>query len=158
MNKVMLAGRLASDPELIITKKGSTLCRVSVACNDAMGMNDDVYFFNCTAWENRAKFIGTYLKKGTPVVIDGRLQKKSFINNEGNTIYTHEIIIDNIKSFGGSKNINFKNQNNEIISDFKEQIKKENLKEKKEPAFQDNESNPENINDFDLDWLDDIED
>lgn len=161
MNKVFLAGRLAADPESIVVKTGATLCRISVACNDASGRKDEVYFFPCVAWEARAKFISTYFKKGTPVIIDGRLQRRSYINSSGVKSYNTEVIIDNIKSFGqsnpGAYNYDSpsKKENNEDIV----QTETKNINIKQENSiFQDDKPGDGVVVDFDLDWLDDIDD
>lgn len=170
MNKVILAGRLVADPESIITKNGTTMCRISVACNDASGRKDEVYFFPCLAWEAKAKFISTYLKKGSPVIIDGRLQRRSYVNAEGNTVYNTEVLIDTIRSFGSSNsnqqgyvpssriNSNTFNSKNDIeIEKNLDQLEKStNLNQ---PNFQDDIKDENSvIEDFDLDWLDQIED
>lgn len=158
MNKVMLAGRLVADPEPRIIKTGATLCRITVACNDASGRKDEVYFFPCVAWEARAKFILAYFKKGTPVVIDGRLQRRSYVNSDNKTVYNTEVLIDNIKSFGSNNNNYNKNESNESNEfDYDNVIVKEKNNDKKSPIFQGDNHEENTVDSFDLDWLDDIE-
>ncbi|MBQ4209068.1 single-stranded DNA-binding protein [bacterium] len=47
--------------------------------------------------------MGKFLKKGTPVVIEGKIDRRNFINKDGNNVYVTEIIVENIKSFGYKK-------------------------------------------------------
>ena len=166
MNKVFLAGRIVADPEAIIVKNGATLCRISIACNDAGGRNDEVYFFPCVAWEAKAKFISTYFKKGTPVIVDGRLQRKSYVNSAGVKTYNTEVIIDNIKSFGQSNKTNYNNDSMNTLEYESQNLELNNISTKMEdsntkkesPIFQDDKLDNNTIEDFDLDWLDEIDD
>lgn len=103
MNKVFLAGRLASDPQQFVTSNGITQSRISVACSDNWNRNES-YFFPCVAWQSVANFINTYLKKGDPVVIDGKLIRRSYVSKEGKTVYIMEVVIETIRPFGSSKN------------------------------------------------------
>lgn len=103
MNKVFLAGRLASDPQQFVTSNGITQSRISVACADNWNRNES-YFFPCVAWQSVANFINTYLKKGDPVVIDGKLIRRSYVSKEGKTVYIMEVVIETIRPFGSSKN------------------------------------------------------
>lgn len=105
MNKVFLAGRLASDPQQFVTSNGITQSRVSIACSDNWNRNES-YFFPCVAWQSTANFINTYLKKGDPVVIDGKLIRRSYVSKEGKTVYIIEVVIETIRPFGSRPNGN----------------------------------------------------
>lgn len=130
MNKVFLAGRLASDPQQFVTQNGITQSRVSLACADNWNKNE-AYFFPCVAWQSTANFINTYLKKGDSVVVDGKLIRRSYISKEGKTIYVMEVVIETIKPFGYRKN----NDANDINSNF---AKTNNSKQQQE-EFDSNE-------------------
>lgn len=102
MNKVFLAGRLASDPQQFVTQNGITQSRLSIACSDNWNKNE-TYFFPCVAWQSTANYINTYFKKGDAVVLDGKLIRRSYISKEGKTTYIMEVVIETIKHFGNSR-------------------------------------------------------
>lgn len=168
MNKVFLAGRLASDPQQFVTQNGITQSRISIACADNWNKNE-AYFFPCVAWQSTANFINTYLKKGDSVVVDGKLIRRSYVSKEGKTIYVMEVVIETIKPFGFRKN----NEANDINSNFS----KNNNNKQQHETFDSNEfeellkaaevENDSNMNDFnkqaeneedvvDLDWMNEI--
>lgn len=174
MNKVFLAGRLASDPQQFVTQNGITQSRISVACVDNWNKNES-YFFPCVAWQSTANFINTYLKKGDSVVIDGKLIRRSYVSKEGKTVYVVEVVIETIKPFGSKRttndntimqNSNASNKNNFTNStpNFGEDEFNEYLEEM--PLNNnDNMSSNQNINNnhdnnneevVDLDWMNDI--
>lgn len=168
MNKVFLAGRLASDPQQFVTQNGITQSRISIACADNWNKNE-AYFFPCVAWQSTANFINTYLKKGDSVVVDGKLIRRSYVSKEGKTIYVMEVVIETIKPFGFRKN----NEANDINSNFS----KNNNNKQQHETFDSSEfeellkaaevENNSNVNDFnkqveneedvvDLDWMNEI--
>lgn len=115
MNKVFLAGRLASDPQQFVTQNGITQSRISIACSDNWNKNE-TYFFPCVAWQSTANYINTYFKKGDAVVMDGKLIRRSYVSKEGKTVYVMEVVIETIKHFGNSRN----NSNNVDTSSYKQ--------------------------------------
>ncbi len=98
MNKVFLVGNLTADPMPKQTTTGKTLVNFSVACNDNIQGKDHTNFFNCVAWNQQANYLATYVKKGDTVAIDGRLNKRSYVNKEGRNVNVIEIIVDSIKT------------------------------------------------------------
>ena len=98
MNKVFLVGNLTADPLPKQTTTGKTLVNFSVACNDNIQGKDHTNFFNCVAWNQQANYIASYVKKGDTVAIDGRLNKRSYVNKEGRNVSIIEIIVDSIKT------------------------------------------------------------
>jgi len=78
-NKVILAGNLTRDPELRYTPKGTAIARLGVACNrkwksETGEMKEEVTFVDVDAFGKTAETIGQYLKKGRPILIEGRLR------------------------------------------------------------------------------------
>jgi len=78
-NKVILAGNLTRDPELRYTPKGTAVARLGVACNrkwksDTGELKEEVTFVDVDAFGKQAETIGQYLKKGRPILIEGRLR------------------------------------------------------------------------------------
>lgn len=165
MNKVFLAGRLASDPQQFVTSNGITQSRISVACADNWNRNES-YFFPCVAWQSVANFINTYLKKGDPVVIDGKLIRRSYVSKEGKTVYIMEVVIETIRPFGSSKN-NSNSNYNPSNNKYNDSNKRTNFNDK---SFTNDEidlssdeiissSNDIDLDDdeiVDLDWMKDI--
>ncbi len=98
MNKVFLVGNLTADPIPKQTTTGKTLVNFSVACNDNIQGKDHTNFFNCVAWNQQANYLSTYVKKGDTVAIDGRLNKRSYVNKEGRNVNITEIIVDSVKT------------------------------------------------------------
>lgn len=98
MNKVFLVGNLTADPVAKTTSTGKALVNFTVACNDNIQAKDHTNFFSCVAWNNQANFISSYVKKGDTVVIDGKLNRRSYVNKEGKNVYVTEIVVDNVKT------------------------------------------------------------
>ena len=78
-NKVILLGNLTRDPEVRYTPKGSAVCDLGIAVNrvyttDSGERREEVAFVDVTLWGRTAEIAGEYLKKGRPVLIEGRLQ------------------------------------------------------------------------------------
>ena len=107
MNKVILTGRLTSDPEVGYTTGGnaSTYVRFSLAVSrrykNSEG-NYDADFIRCVAWRGQAEFIKKYFHKGDMTAIEGNIHTGSFTNKDGQKVYTTEVWVDNVE-FCGSK-------------------------------------------------------
>lgn len=106
MNKVIMMGRLTRDPE---TRYGQGATGVAVG-NFSIAVDrrfkregePDADFFDCTVFGKQAEFVEKYLKKGTKVVLDGRLQNDNYTNKEGQKVYRNRIYVENIE-FAESK-------------------------------------------------------
>jgi single-strand DNA-binding protein len=82
-NKVILAGNLTRDPELRYTPKGTAIARLGIAVNrrwksESGEMKEDVTFVDVDAFGKTAETIGQYLKKGRPILIEGRLRYETW--------------------------------------------------------------------------------
>lgn len=98
MNKIFLVGNLTADPIAKTTTTGKTLVNFSVACNDNIAGKEHTSFFPCTAWGNQANYLASYVKKGDTVVIDGRLNRRSYVDKSGKNVYVTEIVVDNVST------------------------------------------------------------
>ena len=100
MNKVCLIGRLTSDLELRYTNSNTAYTRFNLAVNrnfkDEEG-NIQADFISCVAWKERAEMMCKYLRKGSLVAIEGRIQTGSYDDRDGNKRKTTDIIIENIR-------------------------------------------------------------
>jgi single-strand DNA-binding protein len=89
INKVLLSGRLTRDPELRYTPGGVPVITFSIALNrrykDQSGeWKEEVSFVNVVAWQRQAEVASEYLKKGSAVFVEGRLQSRSWETSDGN--------------------------------------------------------------------------
>ncbi|MBQ9486428.1 MAG: single-stranded DNA-binding protein [Selenomonadaceae bacterium] len=106
MNKVFLTGNLTKDPEVKYTPSGKAVSRMGIAVSrrfkNAETGQSDVDFFNLTAWEKTAEFCGRYLRKGSRVLIEGRLQTYTYTAQDGSKRSGVDITVENIE-FAGAK-------------------------------------------------------
>lgn len=107
MNKVFLIGRLSRDPELRHTNSGTAVCQINVAISRpvAQGKEPETDFINVTIWNKPAENVAKYLSKGRQVAVEGRIQTRSYDNNEGKRTYVTEVIANSVE-FLGSANDN----------------------------------------------------
>ena len=106
MNKVVLVGRLARDPELRTTQSGTNVVSFTVACDRRFarqGEERQADFINCVAWNKTAEFIGRYFTKGMRIALDGRIQTRSYDDQNGTKRYITEVVAEDVE-FAQSKN------------------------------------------------------
>ena len=103
MNKVFLNGYLAQDPKGRVTPKGLDQSNITVAVDDSKNSNK-TYFIPCVILGNSAKYVNANLTKGSFVAIDGRLSKRKYVMQNGQTSYVTEVLVDNIRAFSFKKN------------------------------------------------------
>jgi len=101
LNKAMIIGNLTRDPEVRTTPSGQSVVNFSVATNfnwtDETGKKQErAEFHNVVAWRKLAEIIGQYLKKGSKIYIEGRLQTRSWDDQSGVKRYRTEIVADNM--------------------------------------------------------------
>ena len=83
LNSFQLKGRLTADPVLTTTTTDKKLCKFTIANNAFYGGNDQVSFFNCTAWQKTAESISQYFKKGSSIIIWGRAIQQKWEDKSG---------------------------------------------------------------------------
>lgn len=101
LNKAMIIGNLTRDPEVKNTPSGLTVASFSVATNliwnDQSGQRQEkVEFHNIVTWRKLAEICGQYLRKGSKVYIEGRLQTRDWVGQDGVKRYRTEIVADNM--------------------------------------------------------------
>ncbi len=102
MNKVILVGRLAQDPEVRYTQSGKAVASFNLAVN-RYGQKDSADFIPIVAWEKLAEVIGNNLKKGAQVLVEGRMQVRSYETQEGQKRRVTEVIVQNVEFLGNKK-------------------------------------------------------
>jgi single-strand DNA-binding protein len=101
LNKAMIIGNLTRDPEVRSTPNGTNVASFAVATNlvwnDQAGQKQEkVEFHNVVAWRRLAEICGQYLRKGSKVYIEGRLQTRDWVGQDGVKRYRTEIVADNM--------------------------------------------------------------
>ncbi len=95
MNKVILIGRLVADPELRNTQSGKSVASYRLAVDRQVKQDGqpEADFLNCKAFGKNAEFASNYLRKGTKIAIEGRIQTGSY-EKDGVKHFTTDIIVD----------------------------------------------------------------
>ncbi|MFD1672089.1 single-stranded DNA-binding protein [Agrilactobacillus yilanensis] len=98
INRVVLVGRLTRDVELRYTNNGAAVASFTVAVNrqftNAQGERD-ADFINCVIWRKAAENFANFTRKGSLVGVEGRLQSRSYDNQQGQKVYVTEVVVDN---------------------------------------------------------------
>jgi single-strand DNA-binding protein len=98
MNKVILVGRLAQDPEVRYTQSGKAVASFTIAVNRFTGGGQkEADFIPIVAWEKLAETCGNNLTKGQRVLVEGRLQIRSYETSDGQKRRVAEVIAQNIE-------------------------------------------------------------
>ena len=107
VNKVILLGRLTKDPETRYMTNGEAVTNFTVATSEQWKSKDGekqekTEFSNCVAYKKLAEIIAEYLKKGSQIYVEGKLQTRKW-EKDGVTRYTTEIIINEMTMLGGKQ-------------------------------------------------------
>lgn len=105
LNRVILIGNLTRDPELRFTPSGSPVANFGLAVNrtytNKQGEKvDNVDYFNIVAWAKLAELCSEYIRKGSPIAVEGRLQSRSWETTEGQKRSTVEVVAENVQFLG----------------------------------------------------------
>ncbi len=103
LNKIIITGNLTKDPELRYTPKGDAVVTLRLASNRKYKDRDETCFVNVVVWGKRAENCNSYLKKGSPVFIEGRLQSRSWEGKDGKKQYAIEIVTEDIRFLDRTK-------------------------------------------------------
>lgn len=104
-NKVILMGNLTRDPETRQTPSGQSVTNFSLAVNRTWKGQDGstqeaVSYIDCVAWGKTGEVIAQYMQKGRPILVDGRLDQRSW-EQDGNKRSKIEVIVENFNFVGG---------------------------------------------------------
>lgn len=99
INRVILVGRLTKDPELRKTQNGTSVVSYTMAVNRRIQTpgQPDADFINCVAWNKTADLMAQYLHKGSLIGIEGRIQTRSYDNQQGQRVYVTEVVTDSVQ-------------------------------------------------------------
>ena len=112
INTVTLVGRLTKDPELRYTQTGKGVATFTLAVTRPFKNQNGDYeadFINCQTWGKAAENLANYMRKGNKVGVVGRVQTRSYENNQGQKVYVTEVVAEQV-TFLESKNEQSKQQ------------------------------------------------
>lgn len=109
LNKVMVIGNLGRDPEVRYTQSGTCVANLSVAVNEQWKDKDGqrqekTEWIRCVLWAKVAEVAKSYLHKGDSVYLEGKMQTRSWETNSGETKYTTEVNVHELRMLGGQGN------------------------------------------------------
>jgi len=96
LNRIILVGRLVADPEARLTVDGLPMTKFRLAVNRPMGTENGVDYMDIVAWRRLAEVCGEYLKKGQLVLVEGRIQNRSFDDQTGQRRWVTEVVAKNM--------------------------------------------------------------
>ena len=100
MNRIILLGRLVKDPDVKVTTSGKTVCTFTLAVDRPFSGKDgkrEADFINIQTWNKTAELIGNYVSKGQRLLVDGRLQIRSYDGKDGLKHYATEVVADRVE-------------------------------------------------------------
>jgi len=106
VNKVILVGNLGADPEVINTTTGSVVAKVSLATTNRYKdkttgeFKEQTEWHRLIFWDQLAEIAGKWLKKGSPIYIEGKIQYGQYVGNDGITRYTTDIVVRELQMLG----------------------------------------------------------
>ncbi len=105
LNRVVLVGNLTRDPDVRSTPSGTSVTKFGLAVNrrwtNKQGEKvDGVDYFNIVTWGKLGELCGEYIKKGSPVALEGRLQSRSWETEDGQKRSAVEIVAENVQFLG----------------------------------------------------------
>ncbi|MGY4789936.1 single-stranded DNA-binding protein [Pediococcus pentosaceus] len=116
INRTVLVGRLTRDPELKYTNSGRAVASFNIAVNRQFTNSQgerEADFINCVIWNKTAENFCNFTRKGSLVGIDGRIQTRSYENQQGTRVFVTEVVAENF-SLLESKNSNQNNQSEQF--------------------------------------------
>lgn len=160
INRVVLVGRLTRDPDLRVTQNNISISNFNLAVNRPFtGQNGErgADFINCIAFRKIAENINQYVRKGSLVGIDGRIQTRNYENKKGDRVYVTEVVCDSVQFLdpkGSNNNQGQQQQSNQrygppVGGEAKGSNSKPQQSNREENPFQ-NADGPVDIDDSDL--------
>ncbi|MEB8263043.1 single-stranded DNA-binding protein [Mammaliicoccus sciuri] len=107
INRVVLVGRLTKEPEYRVTPSGVQVATFTLAINRTFTNQNgerQADFINCVVFRTPAENVNKYLNKGNLAGIEGRLQSRSYENNEGKRVYVTEVVCDSVQFLEAKSN------------------------------------------------------
>ncbi len=109
LNRSILVGRLTKDIELRYTSSNIAVTQFTLAVNRTFTNENgerEADFVNCVAWRNQAENMAKYVKKGTLIGVDGRIQTRSYDDKDGKKVFVTEVVADSVQFLEPKKESN----------------------------------------------------
>lgn len=106
INNLTLVGRLTKDPDLKYTGNGTAVAAFTLAVNRNFTNQSgerEADFINCVIWRKPAETLANYAKKGVLIGVTGRIQTRSYDNQQGQKVYVTEVVADNFQLLESKK-------------------------------------------------------
>lgn len=106
MNIVLLIGRLVADPELKYTPSGTAVCTFRIAVDrirKSESGEKEADFIDIVAWTHSAEFAANYLSKGSQVAVEGRMQTRSWVQQDGQKRWKTEVVANRLEGLGARR-------------------------------------------------------
>lgn len=106
INNLTLVGRLTKDPDLKYTGNGTAVAAFTLAVNRNFTNQSgerEADFINCVIWRKPAETLANYAKKGVLIGVTGRIQTRSYDNQQGQKVYVTEVVADNFQLLENKK-------------------------------------------------------
>jgi single-strand DNA-binding protein len=97
MNKAIFDGNLGKDPETKYTQSGKAVCTFSVGVSSGWGDKKRTDWINVVVWDKRAETCSQHLHKGSKVLVEGRIQTRSYDANDGSKRYVTEVVANEVE-------------------------------------------------------------
>lgn len=100
INRVVLVGRLTKDPELRYTPSGLPMARFTIAVNRTFSNQQgdrEADFISCIAWRKQAENLANFMRKGSLIGVEGRIQTGSYEGQDGKRVYTTDVVADSVQ-------------------------------------------------------------
>ncbi|GAA0608240.1 single-stranded DNA-binding protein [Virgibacillus siamensis] len=155
LNRVVLVGRLTKDPDLRYTPNGVAVANFTIAVNRPFSNqqgNRDADFINCVVWRRPAENLANYMKKGSMIGVDGRVQTRTFETKDGRTAFVTEIVADSVQFLetkGSSQNRDQQSSGFQQNQNQNRMNQNQNQNQNEEDPFKNN-GEPIDISDDDL--------
>ena len=143
MNKVVLIGRLTRDPELRYTGSNTPVATFSLAVNRNFANQNgerEADFINIVVWRKQAENVKNFLTQGSQVAVEGRIQTRTYDDQNGQKRYITEVVADNVEFLGSKASSN--NSNNASGSSKNAEPTPYDFGDMPEPKGTDVDSNP----------------
>jgi single-strand DNA-binding protein len=92
-NRIILIGNLVRDPEIRYVQSGSPVTKFTIAVNRRTKQDDSVDYIDVVAWDNLAETSNTYLRKGVPILVEGRLTIRPYESKSGEKHKAAEVVM-----------------------------------------------------------------
>lgn len=99
LNTIILAGNLTGPPEMKFTNTGKAVCNFRLANNLKTANTNKTTFIDCVAWEKTAEVANQYLTKGSPVLVEGRLDQEEWEAKDGQKRSKHVLTVSRLHLF-----------------------------------------------------------